>query len=105
MKKLFLTTGLLLMTVVPAMAAETQYTLRVDGITCPFCVATSAKALKEIDGVNGVTSDLKEGTIMVCADAEKVNFTDEQLTELFKQKGFTYKGMETAEQCEIPEKL
>lgn len=100
MKKLLLTTGLLLMTVVPAIAAETQYTLRVDGITCPFCISTSEKALKEIDGVKGVTSDLKEGTITVCADAEKVSLTDEKLTELFLEKGFTYKGMETAEQCE-----
>ena len=104
MKKLFLTTGLLFLAVAPVMAAETQYTLRVDGITCPFCVATSAKALKEIDGVNNVTSDLKEGTITVCADAEKVSFTDEQLTKLFLEKGFTYKSMKTAEQCEIPEK-
>ncbi len=100
MKKLLLTTGLLFMALTPAMATEKQYTLRVDGITCPFCVATSTKALKEIDGVNGVTSDLKEGTITVCADAEEVSFTDEQLTKLFLEKGFTYKGMETAEQCQ-----
>ena len=84
----------------PTIAAEIEYTLRVDGITCPFCVATSSKALKKIDGVNNVTSDLKQGTITVCADAEKIAFTDEQLTELFEQKGFTYRGMETATQCQ-----
>jgi mercuric ion binding protein len=100
MKKLLLTTGLLFIAMAPAIAAETQYTLRVDGITCPFCISTSEKALKEIDGVKGVTSDLKEGTITVCADAEKAPLTDEKLTELFLEKGFTYKGMETAEQCE-----
>lgn len=127
MKKLFLTTGLLFMIAAPVMAEQSggavdaragvavvdaadvgakaagkdvQYTLRVDGITCPFCVATSEKALKKIDGVKGVSSDLKGGTITVCADAEKVAFTDEQLSKLFLGKGFTYKGMETAAQCE-----
>lgn len=105
MKKLILATGLLLMSMAPAMAADIQYTIRIDGITCPFCVATSEKALNKIEGVNDVRSDLKEGTITVCADDEKISFTDEQLTELFLEKGFTYRSMETAEQCEIPEKL
>ncbi len=95
MKKIILTLGFLVMGTAPAFADNVQYTLRIDGISCPFCVATSEKALKEIEGVNDVKSDLKEGTITVCADAEKVAFTDEQLTELFKQKGFTYRGMET----------
>lgn len=83
----------------PAFAEDVQYTLRIDGITCPFCVATSEKALKNIDGVRGVTSDLKAGTITVCADAAKVAFTDTQLTALFKEKGFAYRGMEKAGQC------
>lgn len=108
MKKLILTTALMMITAFPALAQETpgavqnndvQYTLRIDGISCPFCVATSEKALKEIDGVREVDSDLKEGTITVCANKKKVAFTDEHLTDLFKQKGFTYRGMEKAEQC------
>jgi len=111
MKKLILTTMALMFFAFPAMAQETkadaatqngeiQYTLRIDGISCPFCVATSEKALKDIDGVREVDSDLKEGTITVCANKEKVAFTDEQLTDLFKQKGFTYRDMEKAEQCQ-----
>jgi len=104
MKKLLLTTGLLVLSVAPSQASEMQYTLRVDGITCPFCIATSEKALKKIDGVNQISSDLKKGTITLCADSKKVSLTDEQLTKLFLEKGFTYKGMEKAEQCTIPNK-
>lgn len=99
MKKLFLTTTLLIIIAAPSMAADIQYTIRIDGITCPFCIATSEKALKKIDGVDTVKSNLKDGTITVCADEDKVTLTDEQLTELFIKKGFTYKGMEKAQEC------
>lgn len=89
----------LLVSAAPALAADRQYVMRIDGITCPFCVATSEKALKKIDGVKSVASNLKEGTITVCADDEKVTFTDESLAALFKEKGFTYRGMEMTGAC------
>ena len=99
MKRLLLTTAATLLVAGNAMAADVQYNMRIDGITCPFCVATSAKALKEIDGVKEVDSDLEKGIIKVCAD-ESVTFIDEQLTKLFVEKGFTYRGMEKQEQCD-----
>ncbi len=83
-----------------AMAADVQYDLQVDGITCPFCVATSEKALKKIEGVRHVTADLETGIISVCAD-ESVVFTDEQLKKLFLDKGFTYMSMTKRESCTI----
>lgn len=99
MRTMIITALLLIVTTVPVLVKDIQYTIRIDGISCPFCVATSEKALKEIEGVHEVESNLKKGTITVCADDEKVSFTDERLSELFKQKGFTYRGMETSEQC------
>lgn len=99
MRTMIITALLLMVTTVPVLPKDIQYTIRIDGISCPFCVATSEKALKEIEGVHEVESDLKKGTITVCADDEKVTFTDKRLSELFKQKGFTYRGMETSEQC------
>lgn len=81
------------------MAADVQYNMQIDGITCPSCVATSAKALKKIDGVKEVGSDLEKGIIKVCSD-EKTSFTDGQLKELFAEKGFTYRGMEKQAQCD-----
>jgi len=83
-----------------AQASDVQYNLRVDGMTCPFCVATSEKALKKIDGVKRVSTDLDADVIRVCAD-ETVEFTEEQLRELFLDKGFTYKGMTKQEGCTI----
>ena len=99
MKRLLLTTAAALLIAGNAVAADVQYNMRIDGITCPFCVATSAKALNKIDGVKKVGSDLEEGIIKVCAD-ESVTFTDEQLRELFVEKGFTYRGMEKQKQCD-----
>ena len=83
-----------------AMGADVQYDLQVDGITCPFCVATSEKALKKIEGVKYVTANLDTGVISVCAD-ESVVFTDEQLKKLFLDKGFTYKSMTKRDGCTI----
>ncbi len=102
MKKYLATFMFLLLTAAPALALanDVEYLISIDGITCPFCVATSEKALMKIDGVKAVSSSLKEGTITVCADDKKVSFTDEQLTELFKKKGFTYRGMEKGGMCE-----
>ena len=80
-------------------AKEVQHNMRVDGITCHFCVASSAEELKKIDGVVGVDSDLESGIIKVCAN-DSVQFTDETLTRLFESKGFTYKSKQTIDACE-----
>jgi len=85
-----------------ALADDVQYDIRVDGITCPFCVATSERALKEIDGVHLVGANLETGTIFVCADS-KVEFTDIQLKQLFLDKGFTYRSFSKANGCSIAE--
>lgn len=98
--KQFLTITVAVLTATPVLAKDVQYLLRIDGITCPFCVATSEKALKKIDGVKAVKSSLKDGIITVCADDEIIQFTDAQLTEIFKKKGFTYRGMELTGACE-----
>jgi len=85
-----------------ALADDVQYDIRVDGITCPFCVATSERALKKIDGVHSVGANLETGTIFVCADS-KVEFTDSQLKQLFLDKGFTYRSFTKNSGCSIGE--
>jgi len=99
MKKTSLLAAALFASAAPAAAADVQYVMRIDGITCPFCFAASEQALKKIDGVKSVASNLKEGTITVCANDEKVKFTDADLAALFKEKGFTYRGMEVTGAC------
>ena len=83
-----------------AVFADVQYNIRVDGITCPFCVATSERALKKIGGVHAVGANLETGTIFVCADS-RVTFTDSQLKELFLNKGFTYRSFEQVAECSM----
>jgi mercuric ion binding protein len=83
-----------------ALADDVQYDIRVDGITCPFCVATSERALKKIEGVHAVGSNLETGTIFVCADSQ-VAFTDAQLKQLFLDKGFTYRSFQKTSGCSI----
>ncbi len=100
MKRSILLFVALVATGTAALADDVQYDIRVDGITCPFCVATSERALKRIDGVHKVGSNLETGTIFVCADS-RVAFTDAQLNQLFRDKGFTYRSFEKTSGCSI----
>ncbi len=100
MKRMILFFIALVVTGTAALADDVQYDIRVDGITCPFCVATSERALKKIDGVHSVGSNLETGTIFVCADS-RVAFTDAQLKQLFLDKGFTYRSFAKASECSI----
>ena len=100
MKRTILFLVIFAVTITAALADEVQYDIRVDGITCPFCVATSERALKKIEGVHAVGSDLETGTIFVCADS-RVAFTDAQLKQLFRDKGFTYRSFEKTSGCSI----
>lgn len=81
-----------------ALADDVQYDIRVDGITCPFCVATSERELKKITGVHAVGSNLETGTLFVCADSQ-VTFTDAYLKQLFLDKGFTYRSFQKTSGC------
>lgn len=83
-----------------AQAEDVQYDMRVDGVTCPFCVATSSKELKKIEGVHEVSADLEAGIISVCAE-DSVVFTDDQLKKLFRKKGFTFREFTQVGGCAI----
>ena len=102
MKRTILFLVALGITISAALADDVQYDIRVDGITCPFCVATSERALRKIKGVHSVGSNLETGTLFVCADSQVV-FTDAQLKQLFLDKGFTYRSFTQASECSIAE--
>lgn len=93
---------LLLINTHTSIAETVQHNLRVDGITCPFCVASSAKALKKIDGVEAIDADLEKGIIKVCAE-KATDMNDEKLNQLFLDKGFKYRDKETIKTCELNE--
>lgn len=102
MKNLLILIGAALALVSAHAEEQAQYDLRIDGITCPFCVATSEQALREIDGIELISSNLETGIISVCG-ASSLSLDETQLTKLFRNKGFTYRGLTQANVCSIDE--
>ena len=75
-----------------ALAAGTRYVMRVDGLACPYCAYGVEKKLKKIEGVEAIDVDLDHGLVTVDV-REGVQLTEPQMTELFKQAGFTFRSM------------
>ena len=75
-----------------ALAAGTQYIMRVDGLACPYCAYGIEKKLKKIDGVKKIDVDLNKGLVIVNV-AEGVVLSEEKMKKLFKDAGFTYRSM------------
>ncbi len=75
-----------------ALAAGTEYVMRVDGLACPYCAYGVEKKLKAIDGVQKVKVDLDKGLVTVDVK-EGTELTDAQMQKLFKDAGFTFRSM------------
>ncbi len=76
----------------PALAADTHYQIRVDGLACPYCAYGIEKKLKQIKGVRNIDVDLDKGLVKVDV-ADGTTLTAPQLTKLLKDSGFTYRSM------------
>ena len=90
--KRFATTAALLLWSLTALADGTQYIMRVDGLACPYCAYGVEKKLKQIEGVEQIDVDLDRGIVTVDV-AEGVELTEPQMTQLFKDAGFTFRSM------------
>lgn len=91
MKKILIGAALLWLSL-PVLAAGTEYQIRADGLACPFCVYGVEKKFKQIKGVEHFDADLKKGLVTVRV-AEGVELTEEQVRQLFRDAGFTYRSM------------
>ena len=80
-----------------ALAAGKHYSLRVDGLACPYCAYGIEKKLKAIDGVQRVHVDLDRGLVEVDT-RDDVTLTEPQLRQLFRDAGFTYRSMQVRSQ-------
>ncbi|PHR62828.1 MAG: hypothetical protein COA47_01860 [Robiginitomaculum sp.] len=99
MKSKLIVAGLLFASLsVPALGEDQQTKIRVDGMTCPFCAATTEKALSEVSGVKSVHTDLEKGVITVCATKES-KLDEVSLKEMLLKKGFTYVSKEISNTC------
>jgi mercuric ion binding protein len=94
MKKLILNTLssiiLILLLNSNASAETTVYSIRVDGLACPYCAYGIEKKLNQIKGVKFLDMDLDKGLVSV--EAKDVKLEDAQLEQLFKDSGFTYRS-------------
>ncbi len=92
MRKAFLITMFSMIFMNTALAAGTQYVMRVDGLACPYCAYGIEKKLKEIDGTSNITVDLDKGLVKVDVK-EGITLTAERMKQLFQDAGFTYRSM------------
>jgi mercuric ion binding protein len=91
MKKIVLMILLTSIWSVSALAAGTQYQMRVDGLACPYCAYGIEKKLNAIEGVDKIDIDLENGLVIVDV-TDGVKLSDEQMTQLFNDSGFTYRS-------------
>ncbi|MBL4711270.1 MAG: heavy-metal-associated domain-containing protein [Gammaproteobacteria bacterium] len=73
-----------------AWAVTTIYTIRVDGLACPYCAYGIEKKLNELEGVKFIDMNLETGIVTV--NTFDVQLNDAQLKQLFQDTGFTYRG-------------
>lgn len=64
--------------------------LKIEGMTCSHCQQAVTDALKELDGVDTVNVDLKEGTATVSYDIDKVS--DQTMKEAVEEAGYEVVG-------------
>ncbi len=92
MRKTILLMIMTLLWSAPLLAAGTQYKLRVDGLSCPFCAYGIEKMLIRTEGVESVTVDLEKGLLIVKVE-EGVTLTEARLKQLVHDAGFTLRSM------------
>ncbi len=73
-----------------AIADTSVYSIRVDGLACPYCAYGIEKKLNELQGVTFITMDLDKGLVTV--ETDDVTLEDAQLKQLFEDSGFTYRS-------------
>lgn len=79
-----------------AIAQTTLYTIRVDGLACPYCAYGIEKKLNEINGIKFLDINLDKGLVTV--KANNVKLEDSQLKKLFEDSGFTYRSKKQSSQ-------
>ncbi|MBL1215181.1 MAG: heavy-metal-associated domain-containing protein [Ignavibacteriae bacterium] len=71
-------------------AQSNEVTVRVDGLSCPFCAYGLEKKLNDIKGVENINIDIEEGLIILKIVEGKI-ISEEELREKIRDAGFTPK--------------
>lgn len=69
-----------------------RYTLRVDGLACPYCAYGIEKKIKALDGVqpDSIVIELDKGLVVFQAEREQ---RERELAEMINDAGFTLRNM------------
>lgn len=79
---------LFLLLPVTATAEVTQAVVTVEGMSCPFCAFGVEKKLKQVEGTDEVTVNMKDGTATLVATEGK-SLDIDQISKAVKASGFT----------------
>ncbi len=76
--------------VVPTFAQDppTQISIRVDGLSCPFCAYGLEKKLKKLEGTEKVRIDIEKGIAEITV-AEGKTIAEEDLNKAVEDAGFS----------------
>ncbi|ADE14791.1 hypothetical protein Nhal_1661 [Nitrosococcus halophilus Nc 4] len=74
-----------------ALASETTYHLKVDGISCPFCAYGIEKAFSQLEGIKIAQTDLEKGVVVVTMEEGK-SLDEATARKVVVKTGFTLRG-------------
>ena len=89
-------TLMLLLLLPVANAASAVYSLKVDGLACPFCAYGIEKKLSAIDGVEDIKVDIKEGQVIVTM-ADGRSLSEQRARQAVTKAGFTLRAFAESE--------
>lgn len=75
------------------LAAPPTYRLYVDGLSCPFCTYGIEKKLGELDGVQSLETNIKDGTVTVTMK-DGALLSEAAAKQAVKAAGFSLRRLE-----------
>jgi len=75
------------------LAAPPTYQLHVDGLSCPFCAYGLEKKLGAVPGVQGLETNIKDGTVIVTMK-DGVMLEEASARQAVKEAGFSLRKLE-----------
>ncbi len=93
LKRSGLAAMLILLGTVTALAEPQSYSLKVNGLACPFCAFGIEKQLSKIDGVGDLKTDVKAGVVrLTMKDGSLLDKAEAK--QAVDRAGFTLRGIE-----------
>ncbi|MCH7696061.1 MAG: heavy-metal-associated domain-containing protein [Proteobacteria bacterium] len=72
-------------------AAGTEYELGIDGVACPFCVYGIEKQLSKLEGIERISTDIKNGLVLL-EMKDGSTLTEQLINEAVNKAGFTLRS-------------